>query len=86
MPSLHDLEFDAAEVARWFPLGKGRTSIVIDPARSFGRPVIRDSGVPTEALFSAVKTEGAIEKVARLYEVPLLAVQDAIEFEQKLAA
>jgi uncharacterized protein (DUF433 family)/DNA-binding transcriptional MerR regulator len=86
VPSLQDLEFDADEVARWFPLGKGRTSIVIDPTRSFGRPVIRDVGVPTEALASALKIEGSVENVARLYEVPSLAVRDAVEFEQKLAA
>jgi uncharacterized protein (DUF433 family)/DNA-binding transcriptional MerR regulator len=85
-PSLQDLGFDADEVARWFPLGKGRTSIVIDPTRSFGRPVVREAGVPTETLASAVKVEGSVENVARLYEVPILAVRDALEFEQKLAA
>jgi uncharacterized protein (DUF433 family) len=86
VPSLQDLEFDADEVARWFPLGNGRPSIVIDPARSFGRPVVRETGVPTETLASAIKVEGSVENVARLYEVPLLAVRDALEFEQKLAA
>ncbi|WGJ15034.1 DUF433 domain-containing protein [Methylocapsa sp. D3K7] len=85
-PSLQDLEFDADELARWFPFGNGRASIVIDPARSFGRPVIREAGVPTETLASAVRVEGSIENVARLYEVSLLAVRDALEFEQKLAA
>ncbi|MGC2223309.1 MAG: hypothetical protein WA624_13585, partial [Methylocella sp.] len=67
VPSLHDLEFDADEVARWFPLGNGRTSIVIDPARSFGRPVVRETGVPTETLASAVRVEGSVENVARLF-------------------
>ncbi len=86
LPSLQDLEFDAEDVARWFPLGKGRTSIVIDPTRSFGHPIIGDGGVPTEALAVAAKVEGSAEKVARLYEVSLSSVLDAIEFEQKLAA
>jgi hypothetical protein len=36
-PSLHDLEFDANIVARWFPLGMSRRTIVVDPARSVGR-------------------------------------------------
>lgn len=85
-PSLHDLEFDAGEVARWFPLGKERASIVIDPSRSFGRPIVSDGGVPTEALATAVTVEGSAEKVARLYEVSVCSVRDAIEFEQKLAA
>src|SRR6201747_2989465 len=45
-PSLKDLEFDASAVTRWFPLGIAHRSVVIDPARSFGRP-IAVSGVPT---------------------------------------
>jgi DNA-binding transcriptional MerR regulator len=36
-PSLKDFEFDASAVARWFPLGITRRSIIIDPTRAFGR-------------------------------------------------
>jgi DNA-binding transcriptional MerR regulator len=61
-PSLRDLEFDAEVVARWFPLGQNRRSIIIDPARAFGRPVV-SSGVPTEVLSDAVLVEGSVEKV-----------------------
>lgn len=86
IPSFRDLEFDAEEVARWYPFGGNRTSIVIDPARSFGRPVVSEGGVPTEALAAAAKVEGSAEKVAHLYEVSLSSVRVAIEFEQKLAA
>jgi hypothetical protein len=57
-PSLHGLEFDAEIVARWYPLGESRRSILIDPARSFGRPLIADGGVPTQVIAAAVKTEG----------------------------
>ena len=85
-PSLRDLEFDADVVARWFPLGMGRRSIVIDPARAFGRPVAAEAGVPTEVLAGAVAVEGSPEKVARLYEVSPAAVRDALRFEQALAA
>ncbi|MGA0596836.1 DUF433 domain-containing protein [Enterovirga sp. CN4-39] len=85
-PSLRDLEFDADVVARWFPLGMGRRSIVIDPARAFGRPVAAEAGVPTEVLADAVAVEGSPEKVARLYEVSPAAVRDALRFEQVLAA
>jgi Phage integrase family len=46
-PSLHDLEFEADALARWFPLGRSRGSIVIDPARAFGRPIVSSGGVPT---------------------------------------
>lgn len=84
-PSLKDLEFEASAVARWFPLGPNRRSVVIDPARSFGRPIAA-SGVPTEVLDRAVTTEGSIEKVARLYEVSPAEVRSAVSFERKLAA
>jgi uncharacterized protein (DUF433 family) len=85
-PSLHDLEFDADVLARWYPLGMSRKSIVIDPGRSFGRPVVSDGGVPTQTILRAVETEGSPERVARLYELSPGAVRDAIGFEKQLAA
>jgi uncharacterized protein (DUF433 family) len=85
-PSLRDLEFDADVVARWHPLGTTRRSVVIDPARSFGRPLAAESGVPTQVLADAVRAEGSVERVARLYELAPAAVRDAVVFEQKLAA
>lgn len=85
-PSLRDLEFEADVVARWYPLGERRRSIVIDPARSFGRPVVSTTGVPTMVLAGAVRVEGSEERVARLYEVPLQDVRDAVTFEMRLAA
>ena len=84
-PSLRDLEFEADAVARWYPLGVLRQSIVIDPARVFGRPLAAEAGVPTEVLANAVNVEGSVETVARLYEVAP-AVRDAVAFERKLAA
>jgi uncharacterized protein (DUF433 family) len=84
-PSLRDLEFEASTVARWFPLGIGKRAVVIDPSRSFGRPIVR-VGVPTEVLVDAVKVEGSIEAVAALYDVPKGDVRSAIDFERRLAA
>jgi uncharacterized protein (DUF433 family) len=84
-PSLRDLEFDASSVARWYPLGMRHRSVLVDPTRSFGRPIVR-RGVPTEILADAVKLEGSIDAVASLYEVPKAEVRSAIAFEQRLAA
>jgi uncharacterized protein (DUF433 family) len=84
-PSLRDLEFDADALARWYPLGMSRKSVVIDPGRSFGRPIVSDGGVPTETILRAVEAEGSPERAARLYELPLSAVRDAVTFEQRLA-
>lgn len=84
-PSLKDLEFDASTVARWYPMGSNRKSVVIDPSRSFGRPIAR-SGVPTEVLSRALEAEGSIGNVVRLYDVTAAEVKDAIAFEKRLAA
>jgi uncharacterized protein (DUF433 family)/DNA-binding transcriptional MerR regulator len=84
-PSLRDLEFDASTVARWYPLGMRHRSVVIDPARSFGRPIVQ-GGVPTEILAEAIRLEGSVEAVAHLYEVPKAEVLAAADFEQRLAA
>ena len=83
--SLFDgIEFDGGQAARWYPV-KSR-KIVVDPARSFGRPVLADYGVPTEVLFAAFKVEGSVDKVSRWYDVPKPAVRAAIGFERQVAA
>jgi uncharacterized protein (DUF433 family) len=84
-PSLQDLEFEADELARWYPMGKGGF-VVVDPSRSFGRPIVTGGGVPTETLANAARIEGSEERVARLYEVTTKRVREAIAFEAKLAA
>jgi len=84
-PSLRDLEFEASGVARWYPLGSKHRTVLVDPARSFGRPIVR-RGVPTEILAEAVKLEGSVDAVASIYEVPKAEVRSALEFEQRLAA
>ncbi|HLG84018.1 MAG TPA: hypothetical protein VKY22_23650 [Bradyrhizobium sp.] len=84
-PSLRDLEFDASAVSRWYPLGMRHRSVVIDPSRSFGRPIVQ-RGVPTEILAEAIGLEGSVDAVASLYEVPKAEVLAAVDFEQRLAA
>ena len=85
-PSLHDLEFDANIVTRWFPLGISRKTVVVDPARAFGRPIVAEGSVPTEVLSEAVEIEGSPERAAKVYEVSLAAVRDAVAFQRQLAA
>ena len=82
--SFVDLDFDEAKATRWFLLPSRRT-IVADPERSFGQPIITEAGVPTRRIAQAVAAEGSIEKVARLFEVGVSAVKDALAFETKLA-
>jgi uncharacterized protein (DUF433 family) len=78
-----DLDIEDDTVARWRPF-RGKNSIVIDPSRAFGQPIASQYGVPTVALAEAVKAEGTPEDVARIFEVPLGVVRDALSFEASL--
>ncbi len=81
-----ELEFAAdSGLVRWWPLGEKRF-VVLDPTRNFGRPILDRHGVPTEVLANAVKAAGSVAEVAHWYEVPEQEIQDAVAFEQRLAA
>jgi len=60
--------------------------VVLDPGRSFGRPIDDGSGVPTATLNDAYQAEGSYERVASWFEVPPEAVRRAVAYEMKLAA
>lgn len=84
-PTFRDLDLAAGSVVQWRPFN-GKPSIVIDPVRSFGKPLAAEYGVPTFALASAAKTENSARRAARLFEVPIAVVNDAIAFERSLMA
>jgi uncharacterized protein (DUF433 family) len=83
--TFRDLDIEADVVIRWRPY-QGKESIVIDPARAFGQPIVARSGVPTIVLADAVEAEGSVKRVARLYELPEDEVRDAVRFEKHLLA
>ena len=84
-PTFRDLDLTDGSVVQWRPY-KGKPSIVIDPARSFGKPLAADYGVPTAALAAATKAEKSAARAARLFDVSLAVVNDAVAFEQSLMA
>lgn len=85
-PFLRELEFSPDDhLLRWWPLGIDR-SVVLDPQRQFGQPIIARAGVATEVLHAAAKAGQAVEEIADWYELDAGAVRDAIEFETALAA
>jgi len=84
-PLLVDLKFEKDVAASWWPLGKER-EVVLDPRRSFGKPIINTYGVSTSVLADAVRAEGAILPVSRWFNVSEQAVKDAVDFEKKIAA
>jgi len=63
-----------------------KQSIVVDPARSFGRPIVQKVDVPTDVLAKAVRVEESLSLVAKWYDIPIEAVRAAVEFEERLAA
>ena len=79
------IEFSVDDMpTRWWPMGANQ-EIVIDPARSFGQPIVSDGGVPTTVLADAVAAEGTIAKVASLFRLPQHSVRAALRFEKRLA-
>ena len=87
-PSLYaGIDYEAGVAKRWYPQGKDRRTIVIDPDLQFGKPTVRDAGIPTETLYASYLAEGKDKAaVARIYELPTRQVDAAIRFEERLAA
>jgi uncharacterized protein (DUF433 family)/DNA-binding transcriptional MerR regulator len=80
-----DLDVEKDAVARWRPF-HGKDTIVIDPRRVFGQPIVAEYGIPTTTLADAVEAEGSVERAAFLYEIPTAIVRDAVNFERHLQA
>jgi uncharacterized protein (DUF433 family)/DNA-binding transcriptional MerR regulator len=80
------IEYDPSgtNALRWFPVPRSR-SVVLDPARAFGKPILDRFRVPTDTLYQAFKVEKDIRRVANLYEIPAEAVGAAVRFEERLA-
>ena len=81
--SFRDLDMEKNTVVRWRPY-RGKGSIVVDPARSLGQPIAARSGVPTIAMADAVIAEGSHQAAARVFEVPISVVRDAVAFERSM--
>ena len=86
-PSLREgVELDLDAATRWYPVSRSK-AIVFDPRRSFGQPIMTESGVPTIAIADSVAAEGGdVSRVARLYEISTADVRRAMAFEQQAAA
>src|SRR3546814_15214732 len=62
------LDFGPDDAERWWLL-HGKKTLVADPERSFGQPIVAEHGISSAILAQAMKVEGPAEKVARLYEI-----------------
>lgn len=86
-PSLYrGIEFGSDELAsHWYPMPRSK-AVVLDPRIAFGKPVVTSGNIRTSILYDAFKAEENKPFVAKLYDVPLSAVESAIRFEERLAA
>ena len=73
---------DELMAARWWALGRDRL-VVLDPDRSFGAPIDIRSGIRTDIIYGAYKTDQDVNAVVQWYEITEEAVRDAIEFEER---
>jgi uncharacterized protein (DUF433 family) len=86
-PFLYEgLDFSKHDTAtRWWPLGK-KHSIVIDPQRSFGKPILDKYNIPTATIVASYKGNKSYAEIAKWFEIDLRSVKDAVDFERNLAA
>lgn len=80
--SLSDLEYDGELAARWRP--KSFQSIVIDPARHFGDPILDEFGVSTKTLNDEFEYFQDTKYLSSIYEIPETLVRSALKFEASL--
>lgn len=83
-PSLRDIDYGERTARRWWLLD-GKRSIVADPARSFGQPILADHGITTERIAQTVEAEGSVKAAARLFEIKPSLVDDALTYQNGLA-
>ncbi len=75
-----NLDFDTDDLAsRYWPLGKDR-SVVIDPKRKFGHPVLEPTNIYPQTLYGLYTAGDPIPYIASIYDVKESVVQDAIDY------
>jgi uncharacterized protein (DUF433 family) len=85
-PSLFaELEYEAGQVARWRP-DAGKNVVVLDPHRSFGKPLLDEFDIQTRVIAATVNAEGSAARVAEWYDIPVSAVRAAVDYERQLLA
>ena len=78
--SLNDLEYEKDSAVRWRP----RVSIVIDPARQFGEPVLDEFGISTRMIYEEFLEFQDIDYLSKIYDLSKKLVRHAIDFEEFL--
>lgn len=82
-PYLQKIEYEDEVAKQYWPLGKDNR-IVLDPARSFGKPIDDETSIRTFVLYQAARGGEEYEDIASWYGVPIAAIEKAVEYEQLL--
>lgn len=80
--SLNDLEYEDETAARWRP--RGYSSVVIDPERNFGDPILDAFGLSTGTIYKEFKQFKDLSYLSKIYEVPQNLLKACIKFEGDL--
>jgi uncharacterized protein (DUF433 family) len=79
------IDFDSADLAeRYWPLGKHR-QVVVDPLHQFGMPTIAGTNINTHTIRSMYLSGESPEILSGLFNIPLSAVQDALDLHGREA-
>jgi uncharacterized protein (DUF433 family) len=81
--SLFDVLDFRADGVPWRLWPRGRDAqVVVDPARSFGQPILDAHGIPVRMIAAAyAANDNRIDRVARWFELPVEAVEAAMRYE-----
>lgn len=85
---LKRIEWDAERVpSRLYPFltaitDSGSRSIVIDPHRAFGRPIIARAGISTRAIIQRLDAGERIKDLERDYDLSAAEIQEAVVYER----
>ena len=84
LPTLKDdVIYDPAtgNALAWHPRPRMAPNVIVHPKFAFGRPILKQSRIPTETIADAVKAEGGVRAVGQWFEIPVKHVQEAVKFE-----
>jgi uncharacterized protein (DUF433 family) len=86
MRYLREMEWGSDSFAkRWWPGSEpGKGSILVDPKRAFGAPVIAGTGIRTEDVFSRFSAGEPLEDLAEDYGLTFAKIEAAVRLEVRL--
>lgn len=87
-PFLKRVDFEETSrnlAERFYPQGREH-HVVVDPRRSFGRPILSGTSITTEALASLYRGGESMEAIEQQFDLSKAEVRDALTFEDCIAA